>query len=423
MYSFLPLLRREWQLLLFGFAMSFSSCFGQTYFIALFGGEIRSDLQLSHGQFGAAYSAATLVSALLLLKTGGLIDRMDLRRFAYFAALGLAGGALLLSAAANLFLLLLALLLLRHFGQGLLSLSGATTMVRYLPRERGKANAIAGMGYSVSEAVLPSVVVAMLALTGWRESWLLWTGAIAVLLPLLVRFTLLGHDRRHARYLKELQQPEATQAARRGRPQRHWTRGEVLRDRRFYLFLPALMASPLLFTGFMFHQVQLVESKGWSLGFWGALYTLYALVSLLTKLLTGLLVDRHGAVKLVPLVILPMGLGLLLLALADSGVVALAFMLLLGITVGGYATLSSPFFAEMYGTLHLGAIKSVTTAAMVFASSIAPALMGWLIDGGVALETQALVGAGYIVAAALLASFAAGSRGEPGTPQAHSGRG
>ena len=126
----------------------------------------------------------------------------------------------------------------------------------------------------------------------------------------------------------------------------------------------------------MFHQVHLVEAKGWSLAIWGSLYTLYAVTSSLMKLFTGLLVDRFGAIRLVPFVCLPMGLGLLVLASADGLWVAVVFMTLLGITVGSYATLSSPFFAEKYGTLHMGAIKSVTTAAMVFSSAIAPVLMG-----------------------------------------------
>ena len=68
-----------------------------------------------------------------------------------------------------------------------------------------------------------------------------------------------------------------------------------------------------------------------------------------------------------------------------------------------YSTLSSPFYAEMYGTLHLGAIKSLTTATMVFATAIAPVLMGVLIDGGVSMEQMAVAGGAYTLAAATLA--------------------
>jgi MFS family permease len=406
MKSFLPLIRSEWRLLSFGFAMTFASSFGQTYFIALFSGEIRADLGLSHGEFGAVYSAATLASALLLLKTGGLIDRMELRRFSYMTIFGLATGGLLLASAQSLATLFIAILVLRQLGQGLMGMAGATAMVRYLPRERGKANAISGIGYSVSEALLPSAVVALLAVMSWQESWVAWSCLLAAVLPLVVNRALQNHERRHHQYLESLARPAASKDGKAQVEQRQWTRDEVIRDPLFYLFMPALVAQPMLFTGFMFHQVHLVESKGWSLAVWGSLYTLYAVTSTVMKLFTGVLVDRFGAIRLVPLVPLPMGLGLLILASADGLAVAIVFMVLLGVTVGSYATVSSPFFAEKYGTLHMGAIKSVTTAIMVFSSAIAPVLMGWLIDAGVSMELQALGSLAYVLVAVTLAWIA-----------------
>ena len=116
MRSFLPLIRDEWRLLLFGFVMTFGSSLGQTYFIGLFSGEIRSALNLSHGEFGGLYSAATLASAILLLWTGSLIDRMELRHFAYLVTVGLALACALAAASQGPLLLFCALLTLRHMG-------------------------------------------------------------------------------------------------------------------------------------------------------------------------------------------------------------------------------------------------------------------------------------------------------------------
>ena len=404
MKSFVPLIRAEWRLLLFGFVMTFGSSLGQTYFIGLFSGEIRGDLGLSHGTFGALYSGATLASAVLLLWTGSLIDRMDLRHYAYAVVLGLALGCVLMASSDGPVLLFISLLALRHLGQGLMSMAGATTMVRYLDHHKGKANAISGIGYSLSEAILPSLVIASLAVVGWRQSWLAWAGLLVVVVPPLTWCLLRGHATRHAQYLHTI---GGGHGGAQVPPQRQWTRDEVLRDPFFYLFLPALLAQPMLFTGFMFHQVHLVEAKGWNLAVWGSLYLLYAVVTTLCKLWAGLLVDRYGAISMVPLVGLPLGMGLAVLATADSLLVAALFMALMGISLGVYSTLSSPFFSEMYGTLHLGAIKSVTTAAMVFATAVAPVVMGWAIDVGVGMDAMALAGAGYVAIASLMAWRAA----------------
>jgi len=403
MKSFVPLLRAEWRLLLFGFVMTFGSSLGQTYFIGLFSGEIRSDLALTHGEFGGIYSAATLLSAVILLWSGSLIDRLALPRFAYGVVAGLALGCVLLAVSHGAVMLFISVLFLRHLGQGLMSMAGATTMVRYLDKNKGKANAVSGIGYSLSEAVLPSLVIAILAVFTWREAWILCAAVLIVIMPLLINRLLLGHDARHALYIRSVDQAAPPGE---GISRRQWTRDEVIRDPLFYLFMPAMLAQPMLFTGFMFHQVHLVQTKGWDLAVWGSLYLLYAAVSAAFKLWAGILVDRFGAIKLVPFTCLPLGIGLLILSGSDDMVVAALFMLLMGISIGVYSTLSSPFFSEMYGTLHLGSIKSVTTAAMVFASAVAPVLMGWLIDRGVSMEAMALAGALYVVIACALAWLA-----------------
>jgi MFS family permease len=404
MKSFLPLIKAEWRLLLFGFIMTFGSSLGQTYFIGLFGGDIRSDLGLSHGDFGGVYSAATLASAILLLWTGSMIDRLDLTHYAYLVVVGLTVGCLMLSSSESALTLFLSMLVLRHLGQGLMGMAGPTTMVRYLDHQKGKANALSGIGYSLSEAILPSIVIAQLAIMSWRQSWIAWAIILLVTVPLATRWLLRGHKIRHANYLQSVcveqaEQPGAAQ-------QRHWTRSEVVRDPLFYLFMPALLAQPMLFTGFMFHQVYLVEAKGWSLEIWASLYIVYALVSTVCKLGAGLLVDRYGAIRLVPFVCLPLGLGLLFLGSADSILVAALFMVLMAVSIGAYSTVSSPFYAEMYGSLHLGSIKSLATAAMVFSSAIAPVLMGWMIDAGVSIDTMALVSVAYVLLAFLSALWA-----------------
>jgi MFS family permease len=81
-------------------------------------------------------------------------------------------------------------------------------------------------------------------------------------------------------------------------------------------------------------------------------------------------------------------------------------MFLLGVSAGIYSTLAAPFFSEKYGNKHLGSIKSLSTSVMVFASAIAPVLMGWLIDRGVSMDSMALGGAAYALLASGMAWYA-----------------
>ena len=388
--------------------MTFWSSPGQTFLISLFSGEIRAELSLSDGEFAAIYSLATLASAIVMIWSGALIDRMDLKRLSIAIVLGLAIGCGMMSFSNSIFTLLVSLFLLRQLGQGLMFIISSTAMVRYLDEHKGKASALASMGYAVAEAEMPSMLVALLLWVGWRQSWQIAGLLLVTFMVPAILYLLRGHSQRHETYLSHLAS-EATGDTRVYR-KRQWTRAEVVRDRYFYLFAPGLMSQPLMFTGFIFHQVHLVESKGWPLLGWAALFSLYAVVSVAAKLVTGPLIDRYGAIRMVPLVALPMGIGLIILALGSSLLWGGVFLVLTGITVGFQSTVTAPFWSEMYGNQHLGAIKSLGAAAMVFCTAVSPIVIGWQIDVGTSMDTLAAAAALYIFLTSGLAYHACRSR-------------
>jgi MFS family permease len=400
----LKLIRAEWQLLLFGFLMTFWSSPGQTFLISLFSGEIRAELGLSDGEFAGIYSLATLLSAVVIVWSGTLVDKIELKKFSIIIVLGLGLGCGIISLSIGILSLFIGLFLIRQLGQGLMFITSATAMVRYLDEHKGKSTALAGMGYAFSEAVMPSILVALLLWVGWRMSWLISGIALVLFMVPAILFLLRNHDRRHDRYLKQLlqQDKEPEQVYRR----RQWTRSEVVRDKMFYLFAPGLMSQPLMFTGFIFHQIHLVESKNWSITAWASLFVMYALISVATKIVTGFLVDRFGAIRMVPLVALPMGVGLVILALTSSLVWGGVFLALTGITVGFQSTVTAPFWSEMYGSKHLGSIKSLGTSVMVFCTALSPVILGWYIDRGTSMETLAMASAVYILLTSTLAFYA-----------------
>ncbi len=311
----LKLIRSEWQLLLFGFLMTFWSSPGQTCFISLFSGEIRAELNLSDGEFGGIYSLATLLSAAVMIWSGTLLDRIDLKKFSIIIISGLSIGCLTMSVSAGMISLFIGLFFMRQFGQGLMFITSTTAVVRYLDASKGKSTALAGMGYAVSEAIMPSLVVALLLWLGWRSSWQVIS---LVLLMFMVPATLLllrHHRQRHTQYLRQIIFEKNHSES--GDKRKQWTRAEVIRDQHFYLFAPGLMAQPLMFTGFIFHQVHLVESRGWSLVTWASLFLMYALISVATKIVTGFWAERFGFIRLVPFVSLTMCIVLQVLAAAS----------------------------------------------------------------------------------------------------------
>jgi MFS family permease len=376
----LSFLRAHGRLLGFGVLMTFCSSVGQTFFISLFSAEIRAAFALSDGDFGSLYAVGTLGSAAVLLWAGRLIDRLPLPVFAAGVLALLGATCLLMGAVWNAAALVAALFGLRLFGQGLASHSAVVAMGRYFEAQRGRAVSVATLGHTLGEAALPAAVVAALALADWQRLWSGTGFALFALIPLAL--LLLKGQRARDTAFKLQRDAAAASAADR-------TLGYALRDSGLWLRLPALLAAPFIGTGLIFHQVHLAATKGWPLTLLAGAFAVFAACSLATLLLAGPLVDRLGARRLVPVFLAPLALGCLALAVGDAPMVATLFMGLLGVTTGGGAVLLGALWAELYGVTHLGAIRAFAQSAMVFATGLAPALMGLLIDRGVAMEAIA----------------------------------
>ena len=378
------------KLLASGFLLALFSSVGQTFFIALFGGQIRAEFGLTHGTFGSLYSLATLVSGFAMLWMGAALDRISLQAYSVTASAMLALSCVLLASTQSATLLVMAIFGLRLAGQGMMSHASVTGMARAFTRHRGKAIAFATMGHPVGEALLPSIVVTAVALLGWREVWI--AAAVLITVAIAVVFCLL----RQAGLQTATEQPGDNSGS------ESYTRGEVIRSLRFYLIVPTLVGASFTMTGLLFHQVHLTEVKGWTLAWFASCFTAYAVASTVSLIAFGSLIDRLTAVRLMPFYLLPLCLACLLLAFGSHQLVALAFMGLAGVTMGAGKPVLTAMWAEVYGVGHLGAVRALAASLIVIASALAPATMGWLIDLDVSMESIALSCAAYLICANLL---------------------
>jgi len=372
----------------FGFAIAFASSYGQTFFIGVFGPSVQAEFGLSHTHWGMVYLVGTLASAVVLPWSGKLIDRLDLRIYTagIFALFVVA--CLVMSMATGAVTLALAIFLLRQSGQGLMSHVSLTTMARYFEEGRGRAIAIASLGFSVGEAILPVIAVAAITYIGWRHSYQAAGISLVIILGPLCLWALRGHGERHARLLERLSGSPGDQLALAGRS---WTRPQVLRDSRFYLLIPALLTPSIVITAMFFHHLNLADAKGWSHAWITGNYVMFAIASLLTALVCGPLIDRLGAVRIVRIMLFPMIAGMVVVSMADNPWIAAPYLFLLGVNTGISHTVVSAVWAELYGVVHLGAIKSMAASLSVFGSALGPVIMGYMLDIGVPTDRVCLI--------------------------------
>ena len=383
--------------LAFGLLLTFFSCFGQSYFIAVFNKDIRSAFSLSHGEFGLAYGVATVSSAMCLIWAGRLIDKTRLKTFALCVCGGLIASCVLMAAAPVFPALLFALFALRLTGQGLMVHTSVTSIGRHFTAERGRAVSIISMGGPSGQAVMALVAVALAAWLDWRQVWLVMAAFCAIVLIPAVARLLAEHQDAHLARRTRAAEPASASG-----PQGVWGRKEVLKDLRFYLIMPVSLAPSFIVTGFFFHMAHLVEAKGWSLAFFTGAYTLYTVASITFTLITGPLIDRVGAVRILPWHLAPMCAGLAALAVSDHWSAAVVYLCLTGITVGVRITIGGAIWAEIYGVENLGAIRSLATSFMVVSTALSPVVFGWMFDYGVGVESIALMCLACAAGASLL---------------------
>lgn len=395
--SFHDVLKDQLWLITSGFCLVFFSVFGQTIFIGTFVPHIRADFGLSHGAIGTIYGSVTLLSAGVILWSGKFLDTLPLLRYIVIVLCVLAAATFVLAAAPALWLLIPALFLVRHCGQGLMVLTYSTAFNRYLGPERGRAMSIASMGLSLHGVIFPFLAQTLLGYFDWR---LIWAGTgvfiLCGLIPLFM-WLLSDHegvrhapwrarmDQQHKDHTRPAEADEDTQRTTQAASQ--WRRARVLRDWRFYAVAAVLLIAGMFNTGIFFYQNTVAGYMGLSPVVFAGLLPVFMIASISVTFVSGWVLDHKGEE---PLLIAGPLLYLCGLIAFISGLgwpaAALGFLCIGGAT--GFSGLTGgPVLARLYGTLHLGAIKSMLSAAVICGTAVAPPLFGLLMDRGIGMAT------------------------------------
>ena len=380
------------KIIIFGFIFTFFSSFGQSFFLGLFNESIRDELNISHGQFGSIYAAATLLSSFVLIWVGKKIDDFDVLRFSLFVILLLAISTFIFSKVNSITLLFVAILLMRFSGQGMMSHTASTTISRYFTNTRGKALSSGWFGLSSAEFLLPITIIWALGIIDWRNIWIIISLVIIFLLPvasyLLVReVKLTSRESENENEDKKIKQ---------------WKRIEVIKDYRFIIIAMNMLAMPWIATGIFVYQSFILTSKDWGEFVIAQSFMVYSIASVITLFLAGYLIDKFTSRKLLIYMNLPLLISLIILFSFESPISSFFFLGLIGVSNGFANVLGSSTWAELYGVKFIGSIKALTTALMVFSTAFGTALFGLLIDYGFSIEKISIVSISYILVSLIL---------------------
>lgn len=291
---------------------------------------------------------------------------------------GLAAACLLMAFAPHFAILGFAIYLLRLLGQGMMTHIALTEVSRWFVANRGRAISLIVPGHQLGEAFFPVAFVMIIAIAGWQTAWTV-AAAVTLLLALPAIYMLMRVERMPTS--QDVSQSEAEMIG-------DWTRAEVLRDPSFYLLLIGVLAPPFIGTTIFFHQGHLIELRSYDPLAFAAAFPIMAVTTAAFGLASGALIDRFGAVRLLPLFLVPIIIASLAAAWISPVWGIYLFMFLFGISYGLTSPMLGALWPEAYGTKNLGAVRSVVVSAMVLATAIGPGFTGILIDRGITLPVQ-----------------------------------
>ena len=376
------------KVILFGFIFTFFSSFGQSFFLGLFNNSIRNELSITHGQFGSIYASATLLSSFILIWVGKKIDDINISKFALFVILLLSFSSFFFSTISSISLLFIAIFLMRFSGQGMMSHTATTTVSRYFTKSRGKALSTIWFGLSTAEFILPVFIIFLLSLYDWKIIWISISLLVLLILP-ITSFILVKHLNFNSRETKQKKGSKNIYI-------KNWKRIEVIKDYRFYIICANMLAMPWIATGTFVYQSFILNSKNWGPYIIAQSFMAYSVLSVITLIISGILVDKFTSRKLIIYMNIPLLISVFVIMYFNHPFTAFIFLGLIGISNGFANVLGSSTWAEIYGVKYIGSIKALTTALMVFATAFGTALFGFLIDNGYKIEEIALISAIYI---------------------------
>lgn len=360
---------------------------GQTIGVSAFTDSLIEALTLTRDELSLAYMGGTMVSAILLTKAGQFFDRFGAMKTAIFASVGLGLALLYMSqletmqriihqnAMGTLFLLMCGFVCIRFFGQGVLTLTSRTMVVKWFEARRGLAVGALGVVTSYGFSMAPVFFDSLINSHEWSGAWMVLAVIVGLVFPVIIILLFRDSPEDYGLMPDGSISQKAKQKINKFPVQQEFTLSEARHNFSFWILcgFPALFG--LFVTGFTFHVVSIFAEQGIERSIAINVFQPIAFVSIASTILCSLLSD-HIKIKYLAyyfgITFLVATIGVIYLA--DQGFFYWMLILTYGAGMGVGSVFVSLFLPRFYGRKHLGAITGQAMTLIVFSSALGPIL-------------------------------------------------
>ncbi len=319
-----------------------------------------------------AFACASFTLGICSPGLGWLLDRYGPRRIVIPAVVifGVAFSSLSLLTNSR-FQLFGTFVLIGAVGNATAQMGYARAVSTWFHRHRGMALALMMTGGAGGAILVPIITQRLIGAYGWRASYaILGAAPFVVALPLVALFL-----RERPNPLQP--QPGSDHA---GSVQRRPSITSALRNRAFWILASTLFLAAMSTTGIITHLSALLTDRGISRSGAALSVAVVGGTSLVGRLLTGWLLDRHFGPRVNMMLLFTTAAGLFLLSGAHSVVTGIAAAALIGFSMGGESDVTPYLLARYFGLRRMGTLYGFTWTAYATAAALGSILLGKAFD-------------------------------------------
>ena len=369
------------------------------YFVLL-----REDFGWSKAMIAGAFAMSRIESGILGPLQGWLIDRYGPRAVMRVGLL-IFGIAFMLFSRIDSLVMFYVTFFLLALGSSLGGFVSVTVaLVNWFSRHRAKAVALSQLGFSLGGLAVP-IVIAALGTYGWRNTAFV-SGVLVLLIGLPLAQLVRHRPQQYGERVDGLPPaPRSERRALRTDDSRDFTTREAMRTRAFWFISLGHSSSLLVVSAVMVHMVPHVhETLGLSLTSAGSIVALMTAMQLVGHLSGGYLGDRFDKRLIIVICMVAHGVGMLMLAYANSLWMVIGFALLHGWGGGTRGPLMVAIRADYFGATSFGTIMGFSSLIVMLGMTLGRIIAAVLAErtgsystGLAALALAAMLGSVFFV--------------------------
>ena len=367
-----------WIIVVVGIFIAFSSGPGQSFVFSVFIDSMIAETGFSRSAISTLYLLSTSISAVMVAIVSRFADKWGARSNLILIGIVFGISCFSMALSSGIIAFYLSFAALRALGQGSLTINATLLVNQWFVEKRGRAIAIMGLGFPLSNAILPYLSRVLIDSFGWREAY----GILGILVMILIvppAFFLLRN------YPEDLGLfPDGSDSSpeieKKNNNQRVAQERRVLTSKNFWLLALPLATPGLVVTALIFHQTSILQINGLSTTTAAAIFIVFACSSAVTSMIAGFFVERVGPVILFAFSMIVLCCVCLFALIVDSILLAIIYAALMGISGGSQRIVQGVIWANYYGRFGLGKVQGSAMMIGITGAAIGPLPLALFFD-------------------------------------------